>query len=486
MANQLTPQKIRNIGVYGVVRQAEVDDVLVPEGAVTEAVNFHFDRKGVATVRPGITALGGTVQAGVPCIGLFNAQNSTILASFNGGGSSSIFMYNGVTYDKTLGGGTSSVKVRFVDFANRTILPNFIGNTLTSMYVWNGSGSAGWTYTGNPINPQQMWGYNPQFIEVYKSRIYLAGDTSYPSRLLFSAVISSSGNLSWNPTTDWVDINPGDGEDCTGLKRYSLELLFFKPNYIYRFKTSGVDPDPLIKIGTRSQESVVEGKKGLYFHHDTGFYVYTGNYPTEISRPISDIVSAIPYSKFSSIVSWNDSDHIYWSVGNLTITDVNTSSTWTNVVLRYTESSEVWTVYSFSNEPKRGSNFNNGSTLSRVIGTDNGLVSTFNSGTTDMGEPIKYRLITKWYEVEGISTKKSITKLVAIAEKSQETELMYQIDDIPEWYTILQLRKYMTYFNGQSKTFHRIRFKVTGVSRVESAVFQGIEILNGINEGIVE
>lgn len=357
------------------------------------------------------------------------------------------------------------------------------------MRFWNTGSSRHWHFTGNPINPQNMWGRAPQLGEVYKSRVYLSGDTSKegnPSRVYFSSAISTAGIITWNSQEDWADINPGDGEGITGLKRFSLELLIFKPNYIYRFRTSGTDPDPLIKIGTRSHESIIEGKRGLYFHHDTGFYRYSGGYPVEISRPISDIVDAIPYGQYDDINVWNDNDHIYWSVGNLSISETKETVTWRNVVLRYTESSDVWTIYSYANEPRRGMTYNSGSAISRVIGTDHGVVATVNSGTTDFGEPIESRLRTKWYDWNELATRKLIQEITAVCEKAQGMTLMYQTDeDTTRWQTIGQLRKMVNVFDTLSITCHRVRFQVIGITRSEAPILRMLEITKGINEGLI-
>ncbi len=335
-----------------------------------------------------------------------------------------------------------------------------------------------------------MWGYNLNLIEVYKSRVYGAGDPAYPSRLFFSSVISSAGNITWTPLTDWVDINPGDGEDFTGLKNYSLELLCFKPNFIYRFKTSGVDPDPLIKIGTRSHESIVEGKRGLYFHHDTGFYQYTGGYPTELSRPIIDFIQAIPFSQYANIIGWKDIDHIYWSVGNITIQETYGSVTIKNCVLRYTESSQVWTVYSYPSDIRRAMQYTNGTTLTNLVALDNGVVATQDSGVTDLGEPIKYRMKTKWYDFGEISQRKILQELCAVCERAQASELAYQIDDNPAVFTLGELKKLFNYFPPKSSSlniqFHRIRFVVQGVARFDSPIFRSIELYNIQNEGIIK
>lgn len=480
--NPLKPKIIRNLGIYGVIRQAEVTDSLIPEGAMTEAINVHFDSKGAITGRLGMATLGATIQAGYPIWGLHNTQNGSMMAVISQGGTSRVYAFpTAGAWTSSLTGGTANARIRFLEAAGRTVVLNFgnASNMYSSMQFLNTSDT--WVTTGNPINPQALTDQvagspNPIYGEVFKSRIYVVGANS--SRLWWSNVINSSGNYAWTPSTDWVDINPNDGENISGLKRYSLELLVFKPNYIYRFRTSSVDPDPLIKIGTRSNESIIEGKKGLYFHHNSGFYRYTGGYPTEISRPISDIIEAIPYSQYSNMCSWKDSDHIYWSLGDLTVS----GDSWVNVVARYTESADLWTIYSYANEIKLGTEYNSGSALTRVLGLDNGVVATLNSGNTDLGEPIKYRAITKWYEIEGIETKKLIKRMFAVCDKAQGAILMYQTDDSREWKNIGQLTKWLTEFEPNI-SFNRIRFKLTGMNRTEPLIFLGLHITEGLNEG---
>lgn len=488
---ELKPISIRNLGVNGLIRRASVDDSLIPNGAVTEAINVHFDRIGAITSRPGLTAIGSTASSGNACIALHNVQSNTAIAAFVNSGSATVYSLTNSTWGSSLIGNGGSV-VRFVDFANRTL---FFGPAERSVRVWDGSadGSSYWVNTGNPINPQNLWsansdtGLRPKFGEVFKSRVYLAGDSGNPDRLNYSSVISSSGNITWDTTVDFVDINPSDGENITALKRFSLELLIFKPNYIYRFRTSSVDPDPLIRIGTRSQESVIEGKRGMYFHHDSGFYRYSGGYPVEISRPITDIVKAITFGQYDEIAAWKDDDHIYWSIGDVTLVGPKGNETWLNAVVRYTESSDTWTVYSYSNEIRRGSPFVSSTSGSIMVGLDNGVVAEFNKGTTDIGQPIKIRTGTKWYELDGIENRKEIEMMMAIAEKGQGCELMYQIDDYEAPISLSpSLDELVTYFDKNTKKFHRIRFILHGMLSHESMVFLGLEIAKISSEGIVK
>jgi hypothetical protein len=484
---ELGKQSIRNLGVYGLIRQAEVDDYLIPDGAVTDALNVHFDRKGAVQSRPGVTAIGSSVSIN-PCIGLFNSQSSVAVAAFIGGTMVGVYGYLSGAWATIYTQPHGATAIRFVDFANRMIQISGLTSSITSWKV-NAPGASYTESSGNPINPQNLWYVNgntnggyicPQYGEVYKSRVYLSGDTNFQgfgSRLWFSSVITASGSITWNPSVDYVDINPSDGENITGLKRYVTELLVFKPSYTYHFTTSGVDPDPWTRVGTRSQESIIEGKSGLYFFHDSGFYRYAGGYPVEISRPISDIVANVPFSQFSNIAAWKDNDHIYWSMGDITVQGKKMSALYKNAVLRYTESSDLWTMYSYPFTINRGAPFISGTSSSIMVGLSTGVVGEFNKGITDVGQPINYRMVTRWFEWGGIENRKEIQQLIGVTEKGLSAQLMYQIDEYEDWQALNPaLSDLLTFFDKNTSKFHRIRFKLTGVISSESLVFLGIEV----------
>src|SRR3990167_5221019 len=399
---ELERQTIRPVGVYGIQRESSIDSSLIPQGGITEAVNFHFDRIGAAITRPGITRIGNTMSGiNGDIVALHNASGTALLIASSAG---NVWRHDPEddTWSNSGMSANDATKIRFVDFSNRTLR---IPVALTGSYASMAVNSFDYQYSassanGNRLNIAQFMDgggiadrKRASFGETYKSKIYLAGDPDNKSRLYFSSIISSLGEINWNPTVDFVDISPGDGEDISGLKRYSLELDVFKPNYIYRFKTSGLDPDPLIRIGTRSQESIIEGKRGLYFHHDSGFYRYSGGYPEEISRPIQDIVKAITFANYDDIAAWKDDDNIYWSIGNVTVAEAKGSVTYTSAVVRYTESSEVWTIYSYPTTINFGSPFISGSSKSIIVGLNTGVVAEFNKGNADLRESIKYKII---------------------------------------------------------------------------------------------
>lgn len=124
--------------------------------------------------------------------------------------------------------------------------------------------------------------------------------------------------------------------------------MVFKQNHIYRiFGVNSADPDPFVLRGTYSAQSIVETKSGIFYHHPTGIYqfMYSGD-QKEISRPIVDFIEAVPRTYWEEVSGWNNGDSVSWSLGDLIVKGV----AYTNVVVRYSISTEVWTIYSYSSE----------------------------------------------------------------------------------------------------------------------------------------
>ena len=474
----INPIQIRNLGVYGVIREAEVDNNLIPDGAVVKAVNVNFDRKGAVQLRPGITLIAQAYAN--PILGLHNAlfsgvSNNCILAAASDGSNNIIYKSTGGAFSQSLTGDTKNLKTRFLTFSDNVIRVN----GTDAMKAFTGSA---WTTTGGVINVDDMASYPTKYLESFRARVYTSGNFSKPDRLFYSSVVASDGDtITWTPDSDYVDISPNDGENTTGLKRYFDKLLIFKPNYIYRFTSSATDPDPLIKVGTRSNESIVEAKGGLYFHHDSGFYNYNGGEPKEISRPISDFTDAIALSAYDDIAGWKDNDHIYWSVGDLTVEGVS----FANVVFRYTISSDIWTIYSYPAEFTFGCGYNNGTTLYQIVGDTAGNVYTFNNGITDNGTAISYDLETKWYDLGFVEEQKTIQSLAFLCEKAQGSFISCKVDGDKQWQSLGQLFKWMMIADKEINC-HRIKFKLSGMSTKEAFIFRGVDILKGLNRGLLQ
>jgi hypothetical protein len=222
----------------------------------------------------------------------------------------------------------------------------------------------------------------------------------------------------------------------------------------------------------------------MYWHHPSGIYrLRRGDaYPREISRPIQGYIDAVSRSYYKDVSSWSDDDHVYFSVGNVTVDGKSV----VNCVLRWTISTEVWTVYSYAMKFVIGATYDNGTSITRLVGDDDGNVYTFDSGTTDNGTPIYYELETPPYTLTGLrSDTKIIKQMSAIHDGLPGTNLFYRPDELRDCLPIGQLGDYTTTFKDLELIGKKIRFSVSGQSSSGAFSISGFEITNWITQGIL-
>jgi hypothetical protein len=449
----------------GLIRSAAIDDTIVPENTCQMALNLNFDRIGAIVSRDGLTALGSVIEANKTVLGMNNYKNNAgttfkLLAKLD----TDVYSYNGSIWSSVRNGLTASSKARFTDLVDYTFMVNGNGNEVCATY--NGSGSFGSTNVASLPKGD--------YIENYRSRIWIADSAT--DKLYYSDVVNADNTITGG--TSFIQISPQDGESITGLKRYSRALLVFKQNHIYRvYSINSTDPDPMINVGTYSQESIVEAKDGIYYHHSTGFYKFVdGGQQSEISRPIIDIINAIPRSYYENVCGWADDDHLYWSIGDITLDGISLS----NVVCRYTISTETWTIYSYAVEIRSACQYDNGTTLITAVGDNIGNVYQFDYGNDDNGTPINYDFQTHWlYLSQAKSTLKSLNEIVAIHEQANGAQLSYQldVDQMNKWRPIGEIVEDLYDVRTMdANNFMRIKFRISGNSVGSPILFRTLEI----------
>ena len=459
----------------GIVREAAVDEFIVPKDSVELAINMHFDRIGAVMRRPGVTKLGDTISSGNPVLGMgvFRNNAGTVHAAL-AKVDTVVYANTGSGWTSVRTGLTASTKARFTTFADYVYMVNGnnTNNNGAALGTWSGSGSFGTTNDGDLPDGD--------FIENYRSRIWVADNSV--DKVYYSDVVATNNAITGG--TSFIQISPNDGEKITALKRHSRALLVFKQNHIYRiFSISSTDPDPAIFRGTYSQESVVESKDGIYYHHPTGFYkfVFDGE-QEEISRPIIDVVKAIPRSKFEDIVGWSDEDHVAWEIGDITLDGIS----FTNLVCRRTISTQVWTIYSYPFEVRSAALYDNGSDLFNLLGGSDGSVYKYDVGNGDNGSDIFFDLITHWmYLTEDRSLQKTLTKIKAYTENAVGVNVSFQLDGDSQqktnnaWRPIRGIQKNLAdTLSLNASNFTRIRFRFSGSSKGTPEIFRGMEGLD--------
>lgn len=454
----------------GIVRESAVDELLVPQNTVQWAMNLHFDRIGSATLRKGLTIVGSTIEV-APVLGMVNYRNNArttfrLLAKLD----TDVYAWNGTNWTSVRSSLTASSKARFTNFVDYAFMVN--GSSNQAMQTYNG--------TFGTTNVASLPAGD--VIENYRSRIWV-GDAS-TDKLYYSNVVTTSNTITGG--TAFIQISPQDGDKMTGLKRSKTALLVFKNEHIYRvFSINSSDPDPKINVGTYSHESILEDKRAISFHHSSGFYEYLEGGVQEISRPIIDIVQAIPRTYYENVSGWTDENHRYWSIGDITLAGVS----FANIIVCYTISTQVWTVYSTNSEIRSATEYDDGTTITRVVGDDVGNVLTFDSGTSDNGASIAYDLITHPYYFTSIrSTSKDLTEIATLHENAHGGNLSYKLDsDLPnEWRPIGSLTRDIYQRDSMNAIgFNKIRFRFHGSTIGSPFSFRGWELLNMVTTGAI-
>ena len=466
----------------GLINFGAVAENVYPDDAVLESLNFNFDTIGKMTLRKGTTQLGNTMAVS-DLLGLYNFRDSgsgtyNQLLAVNG---TVVYYLSGATWTSKRTGLTAS-KARFSTFLDYVFMVNGTDATV----IWDGNPSNSFLTTGNALNAP-----TGKYIENFRARMWIAGNSTYPDRLYYSSIPSAVTTpiITWdtNVTTgQWIDISPSDGENITALHRTKGALLVFKNNHIYRvFSILQTDPDPQFNVGTYSQESVVETKNGVYFHHPTGFYRYDGNV-TEVSRPIIDIVRAITLTNYSKVAGYleADGDHICWAVGDCTVNGVS----YTNLVVRYTISTQVWTHYNFSSQFLVGTSYNNGSNIITVVGDNGGKVFTTESGLTDNSSEIMYSIIHPMDDIDGShATLKIVNKMFFMHSGMAGANINYQTpEDILNDFRkkVGQMKSSETGFSNLALKGRKIRIKISGFSKGEPCSYEGLQWIEGSTQPI--
>ena len=463
----------------GVIRSAQLNDTVCPENSVQLAMNINFDCVGAWQTRPGAATLYTTRGGSITSFGTLNIQ----------GGVKKLFSQ--VTTDISVWTGsawssvrtaTVSTKARFSQWLNRIYMVNGT-DALQVSSGGNFSAEAGFVpATTMPVGHFVQAGFD--------GRIWVGNKTT--DALYFSDIVQftppSTYSITYNTANYIQTLSSQDGESMTGLFRVPRALLVFKQNHIYRvYSATNIDPYPAYNVGTYSQESIIQAKDGLYFHHSSGFYKF--NYdgqPTEISKRVNDFVKAIPRSAYENVVGIYDGyDNVKWSVGSVTVEGV----TYSNCQMRYTISTQVWTIYDFAdNEITALITFDDGTNIYQVVGTSAGVVGQLDSGTDDFGSPIVYDFIDRWRSYTEIYAKtKVIMGIMASSENGAGANLQYQTqkDAVNKWQSIGSLdENYVSLFpNMKVEDFNIMRLRMNGTTKGTPIIFSGIELLSVQDEG---
>ena len=438
-------------------------------------MNMNFDRVGAIQTRPGVETYATTLGGSVTSFGTLNIQGGVkrLFAQFG----TTIQAWDGASW-VTRRTTTVATKARYSQWLNHIYMVNGTDALQCSDGVSNFAATAGFVpATVMPVG---------HFVNVgFDGRIWIANKTAdaiYYSDQVQFVVGTQTYSITYT-NTNFQNLSPQDGESITGLFRVPKALLVFKQNHIFRiYSATNIDPYPAYNVGTYSQESIIQTKDGLYFHHSSGFYKFNyDSQPTEISRRVLDFVKAIPRANYENIVGVYDGfDAVKWSVGSVTVEGV----TYANCQMRYSISTQVWTIYDFAGTTITSLvSYDDGTAINQVAGTTTGLVGVLDSGTTDFGSSIFYEIIDRWRSFTDMySQSKNISGMMVMTENGAGMGLQYQTEKTPMnvWTDIDEVRdKYDSLFpNASTDDFNNIRLRLHGNTTGTPIIFHGIELLS--------
>jgi hypothetical protein len=178
----------------------------------------------------------------------------------------------------------------------------FGGPTAEHIYIANGTDTVRrWTdaafetpaYTGVTPNGKFL-GLSVTDNRLVCARFPGATAGNNPATVRFSA---ENDPLNF-PTTNFVDLHPGDGEEVMGVATWRDLVIVFKQTKFFVFYGTGVDDDgePVFNYrpvdagaGLVSPRALAVSEQGVYFLDRTGIYFTTGSQPQRVSDNVEPI-----------------------------------------------------------------------------------------------------------------------------------------------------------------------------------------------------
>lgn len=469
----------------GVITDGVLSHYVSPKTAISYAENMHNDTVGMMTTRRNF--------ASTPTSPAARAKNCVIYTYTSGGssGTTSIVWQEGTTFKTQDILGTGSVTSHTSRFGSGKA---HFDTTQGYLLMVSGEAAQPRYFSDVATAPATLGTSFPNGMDLicsgYIGRIWCADSTAYNNRIYYSDVI----NATFTSTTggaSYITINAGSGDKITGLIRTQGVMYVFTHNSIFRVKNiQSQDYAPMATVGAFSQDAIVKTKAGFFFYHPSGVYLLTGDaQPKEISVKVRDIIQRIPNANQSNVFGWSDDDHVYFSIGNLP-----SLSTTNQYILRYTISTQIWTVYAISSPsasltPTCAASLNPAVTSitsddiypSSFLFADDTvnfykgtfgvyLPSTMNQTVDNdfSSFPIYVEYQTNWLTFDIESHTKRASGLFVPSVNGAGLKVAYQVDnDLPDvWREVGVLTDdYITAFNSwQSVKFNRIKFRVYGVT----------------------
>lgn len=236
------------------------DSTTVADSELVDCINFELDLDGSLVQRPAlkeITDLGTNHEL-------------TAIGSSMINGSALVYFSGTDGLYRSSGGALTLI------LANLQSKVALVYRNLVYVVATNGSAVNGGYYnpatdawTSQPLMPR---GESAIF---YKSRMFIAGSSSNPSRLQFSDIIVADA-FTWT-ATNIIDVSPGDGQRLVDIVVYNDNLMLFKEDSTYVFAYDLQISDAVLRqvnpsIGASTRYCVASYENSVFVFHEGRVY----------------------------------------------------------------------------------------------------------------------------------------------------------------------------------------------------------------------
>lgn len=207
---------------------------------------------------------------------------------------------------------TLNTKIRFEQYIGYTFACN--GTYIKS---WDGDTANNWGATNLTSAP------TGSLIKQFQGKLYVSGNSTYPSRVYFSSLPNVSGVLdTWDTTNNYFDVAPDDGDFIVALERQGNILLIYKQKSIYTWAGNDTSLSLLSEgIGAVTQEAVTTFNGRTFFlsldrNSFVSLYIIDGGGVPQKLPHNNWLNSYLPnVNNSADVLCWNDNKNFYVSLG---------------------------------------------------------------------------------------------------------------------------------------------------------------------------
>lgn len=269
------------------------DPLSINDNELATCLNFDVNDSGNLIKRAGLSLLqnGDDLTGNVLLLGRFRTTAIDVLIAY--ADTNKIYFSSGGDAWTEIDGFDTSVATWGVQYRDKF----YIITSGAGIYVWTGTGDLA-AIAGSPSGITGI---------VHKDRLFvstgfLTSATSY--RLYFSDIGDATDGFDatkWN-SVNFIDVNPADGDNLTGLAIASDVLIVFKARSTYGLYVQGDGPsdwtvrnlNPI--VGCYSPYSIAHVENLIYFTSSDGVYATDGG----SFRKISSELNAVFNLRFNS------------------------------------------------------------------------------------------------------------------------------------------------------------------------------------------